>query len=79
MNKSSSFKKLSKIKASGYFYIEKIPEQIKYELIRLGISEGDSLRCIAKIPFGPVVIEKDLQEIAIGGKYASLIEVSEKD
>jgi hypothetical protein len=33
----------------------------------------------AKIPFGPVVIQKDLQEIAIGGKFASLIEVSQEN
>jgi ferrous iron transport protein A len=67
---------MNKIHTNECFEIRKIPELIKSELIRLGISEGDKLRCIAKIPFGPIVIEKDLLEIAIGDKYARLIEVN---
>jgi hypothetical protein len=35
------------------------------------------LFCVAKIPFGAVVIQKDLQEIAIGSRFASLIEVTQ--
>jgi len=79
MKKTLSSIKLNKIKPSERFLVQKIPEEIKYELIRLGISQGDSLLCVAKIPFGPVVIQKDLQEIAIGGKFASLIEVSQEN
>jgi Fe2+ transport system protein FeoA len=77
MKKTLSSTKLNKIKASESFCIQKIPDEIKYELIRLGISEGDYLFCVAKIPFGAVVIQKDLQEIAIGSRFASLIEVTQ--
>lgn len=79
MKKTLACIKLNKIKPSERFSILKIPEEIKYELIRLGISQGDTLVCVAKIPFGPVVIQKDLQEIAIGAKFASLIEVGQEN
>lgn len=72
----SQVKLMNKIKANESFQVGKIPELIRSELIRLGVSEGDKLKCVAKIPFGPVVIQKDLLEIAIGDKYARLIEVN---
>ncbi|MEY3370511.1 MAG: hypothetical protein RLZZ361_1181 [Cyanobacteriota bacterium] len=78
MKKNYSIIKLNKIKPLHQFVVLTIPDEIRFELIRLGISEGDNLVCVAKIPFGPVVIQKDLQEIAIGAKFASLIEVSQE-
>jgi ferrous iron transport protein A len=66
---------LNQIKVGQEFLCVEIPETIKSELIRLGISEGDILACSAKIPAGPIVIKKDLSEIAIGNNYSKLIKV----
>ena len=70
-------KSLNQIKTGEKFFCIKIPDSIKLELIRLGISEGNSLTCISKIPNGPVVIRKDLNEIAIGHSYAKLITIQD--
>lgn len=66
---------LNQIKAGESFILVKLVPEIKTELIRLGLCEGMELRCVAKIPAGPVVVMKDLHEIAIGNKFAREIEV----
>lgn len=65
--------KLSEVKPNDTLKLEFIPKEIKAELIRLGLCIGDSVCCIAKIPQGPVVLLKGLQEIAIGFNYAKQI------
>lgn len=66
---------LNQAKTGEDFFCLEIPDSIKVELIRLGICEGNTLTCISKIPNGPVVIRKDLSEIAIGHSYAKQIKI----
>ena len=66
-------KHLNQVKIGEEFKCIEIPSGIKNELIRLGICEGNILSCISKIPDGPVVIRKDLSDIAIGNNYCKEI------
>jgi len=74
-----AIKSLNQIKSGEEFFCVEIPDLIKAELIRLGICEGNVLTCISKIPAGPVVIRKDLSEIAIGNSYSKQIKVETKN
>lgn len=66
---------LNEIKSGQNFKVALIPQELKTILMRLGICEGEELSCINKIPGGPIVLVKDLQEIAIGENYSKRIEV----
>ncbi len=73
MNKNT----LDKAKKGSLLIVMSLPSgEIKAQLIRLGITEGDSVRCIEKLPGGTIVIQKNRQEIAIGYKLAKEIRVS---
>jgi Fe2+ transport system protein FeoA len=48
-----------------------VPEgRDRTQLIRLGIMNGEVVRCIERLPGGTIVIEKNRQEIAIGASLA---------
>lgn len=66
---------LEDVKPGDKLIIESIPKSLYSEILRLGISEGEEVLCISKLPGGPVVMENDLQEIAIGNEIAKLIKV----
>ncbi|MDD9899253.1 MAG: ferrous iron transport protein A [Candidatus Melainabacteria bacterium] len=66
---------LNQAKTGQCLKILKLPSELKAKLIRIGICEGDQVCCASKIPAGPVVLLKDLQEIAIGDKQAAQIKV----
>ncbi len=51
---------------------------MKVQLIRLGISEGDRIFCLERLPGGTVVIQKNRQEIALGHELAKQILISEE-
>ncbi|MFA3781540.1 ferrous iron transport protein A [Melioribacteraceae bacterium 4301-Me] len=51
---------------------------MKAQLIRLGIAEGDVVKCIERLPGGTVIIQKNRQEIAIGLELAKKIKISLK-
>lgn len=67
---------MHQLKSGQKFCINKIPSELKTEFIRLGLCEGDELKCVSKIPDGPVVILKDLVQLAIGKNLAEKIEVT---
>ncbi len=46
---------------------------IRIQLLRIGIGEGSRLECLEKIPFGPLMIRHNRQEIAIGREVAKNI------
>lgn len=71
----SKTQKLSSSKIGSKIKLIDIPHSLKADLIRLGLCEGDVVTCIAKIPSGPVVLEKGFQEIAIGRNFAKDINV----
>ena len=45
------------------------------QLIRLGIMQGEVIKCVERLPGGTVVLEKNRQEIAIGSSLARSITV----
>lgn len=47
----------------------------KSQLVRMGVCEGSKVVCQEKLPFGPVVLRCNRQEIAIGRQLACKIEV----
>jgi Fe2+ transport system protein FeoA len=54
--------------------VVEIPEgRSRIQLIRLGVLEGEMIKCIERMPGGTVVIEKNRQEIAIGAALARTI------
>ncbi len=73
-----AFMFLNNIKSGENFQIQFIPQELKSELTRLGICEGENFNCIVKIPKGPAVILRDLQEIAIGEEFCKRIEIFNK-
>lgn len=58
--------------------IASIPNQlIKSQAIRFGIMEGEWVVCEDVIPAGPVIIRKNMQQLALGRKLAREITVTE--
>ena len=67
---------LDKSKKGNQIKIVKLPEgNIKSQLIRMGISEGDVLKCLQRLPGGTIILQKSRQEIAIGFDLAKKIKV----
>ncbi|HHX74049.1 MAG TPA: ferrous iron transport protein A [Firmicutes bacterium] len=69
---------LAEVKQGQRVEICRIPDEIiRAQAIRFGVCEGTVVRCAEKLPAGPVVISKGLQELAIGRKLAEKITVRE--
>jgi Fe2+ transport system protein FeoA len=43
---------------------------LRTQFIRLGISEGERVTCLERLPGGTIVIQKNRQQIALGHKLA---------
>lgn len=68
---------LSGAKRGQHVKIIHIPdENIRYQAIRFGISEGAVVFCEEVLPAGPIVLRKNRQEIAIGRELANRISVT---
>ncbi len=65
---------LKSIKSGDKIEITVIPEELTGDLLRLGISIGDEVICISSIPGGPVILQQELLELALGEKFAKQIE-----
>jgi ferrous iron transport protein A len=48
---------------------------VRAQAFRFGISEGAQVKCHEKVPKGPVILKKNLQEIAVGRNLANKIEI----
>ena len=48
---------------------------LKSQLIRLGVFEGQHIKCVHRLPGGTMVIERNRQEIALGKKLAQQVDV----
>lgn len=46
---------------------------VRSQFIRFGISEGETVECLERLPGGTIVIRKNRQEIAIGRQLASQV------
>ena len=67
---------LDKIARGQKIQIVRIPDpKIRVQAIRLGLCEGAVLTCFEKLPLGPVVLKNKTQEIAIGHRLATTIEI----
>jgi ferrous iron transport protein A len=67
---------LDKVRKGKFFTILTLPgDNYKIQLIRLGLSEGESVKCIERLPGGTIVIQKNRQEIAVGYELAKKIKV----
>lgn len=67
---------LDKAKKGNPVTIVNLPAgNIKSQLIRLGITEGDTVKCIERLPGGTIVLQKNRQEIAVGFDLARKISV----
>lgn len=70
---------LDQIRTGEEVIIKEIPDSMaKTQFIRFGIGEGSKVVCHSKIPFGPVVLRKNRQEIAIGRELARTITVERR-
>lgn len=49
--------------------------ELKSQFIRLGITEGSSVKVYERLPGGTVVLQKNRQEIAVGSDLAKKIKV----
>lgn len=50
-------------------------DKLSEDAMRFGIEVGECLQIINKLPGGPIVIQKNEQQIAIGRELAKTIEV----
>lgn len=67
------------MKHGNKFIIDKIEDKdTRLQALRFGISEGSEIECGASMPGGPVILKKNLQEIAIGRRTAKKISVKKK-
>lgn len=53
-------------------------EKLSEDAMRFGIECGECVQIINKLPGGPIVIQKNQQQIAIGRELAKAIEVKIK-
>lgn len=67
---------LDKARKGNPVTVLKLPSgDIKSQLIRLGITEGGTFKCIERLPGGTIVVQKNRQEIAVGFDLAKKIHV----
>ncbi|ADL13457.1 FeoA family protein [Acetohalobium arabaticum] len=67
---------LADVKRGDEFQITTIPEEnVRAQALRFGISEGSEVSCAEKVPGGPVIVARNLQEIAVGRNLAEQIAV----
>lgn len=67
---------LQNTKKGNSVVVLNLPEgEMKSQFIRLGITEGSTIKIYERLPGGTVVITKNRQEIAVGSDLAKKIKV----
>lgn len=67
---------LDQTKKGSAYVIKTIPSgNVQAQAIRFGLSEGETIICGEVIPFGPIIVNKNRQEIAVGRALAKRIAV----
>jgi Fe2+ transport system protein FeoA len=67
---------LDKIEIGNRYSVVSIPTgTLRSQLLRLGISEGQAIFCLSRLPGGTMVIKLNRQEIALGSTLAKKIMV----
>ena len=68
---------LDKAVKGTYLTITTLPAgMFKIQLLRIGLSEGEKVSCLERLPGGTIIVQKNRQEIAIGYDLAKEIFVS---
>lgn len=76
MLKNKDIHRLTGIKRGEWVKITSLPQGVlKAQFVRLGIHEGEKVRCLERLPGGTIVLQKNRQQIAIGKKLAEQIGV----
>lgn len=74
MAMSANIIPLLNIKTGQWFKIHKIPTgSLRSQFIRLGIHEGERVKCLERLPGGTLILQKNRQQIAIGHTLAKKI------
>jgi len=69
---------LDKAVKGTYLTITSLPQGVfKIQLLRIGLSEGEQVFCLERLPGGTIIIQKNRQEIAIGYDLAKEIVISQ--
>ena len=67
---------LSSSKTGQHLKIVSVPHgTLKAQFVRLGIHEGEKVKCLERLPGGTIVVQKNRQQIAIGHQLAKQIMV----
>lgn len=67
---------LEQAKSGDKLIVKKISDfQMRLQAIRFGVMEGVEVTCTQKLPYGPVVIRRGRQELAVGRGLARRIKV----
>ncbi len=68
---------LDKATAGQWLRIKTLPDgQLHPQFVRLGLHEGQRVRCLERLPGGTVVLQKNRQQVAIGHSLAKSIVVA---
>ncbi len=69
-------KRLAEIETGQWVRISSLPEGILYaQFVRLGIHEGQRVKCLERLPGGTIVLQKNRQQVAVGHALAKIIYV----
>ena len=72
--KSQGSMSLRSTHAGQWVKIISVPRgALRAQFIRVGIHEGERVRCLERLPGGTIVIQKNRQQIAIGHQLAEEI------
>lgn len=66
---------LDKARRGQIISIISLPDMVRAQAIRFGLTEGTQAVCEEVLPGGPVILRKNRQEIAIGRRLAEKIAV----
>lgn len=67
---------LDKARKGNLITIVNLPGgEINAQLIRIGITEGETLLCLQRLPGGTIILQKNRQEIAVGYDLAKKIKI----
>ncbi|HUN65025.1 MAG TPA: ferrous iron transport protein A [Bacteroidota bacterium] len=67
---------LDEARAGQSLKISSLPDGMLYaQFVRLGINEGQRVRCLERLPGGTIILQKNRQQIAIGHSLAKHIVV----
>ncbi len=63
-------------RAGSWIKILSLPAgTLRAQFIRVGIHEGERVRCIERLPGGTMILQKNRQQIAVGHQLAKQISV----